>query len=87
MPSQAESRRRCAPQGQPRQRWGRAAYYSARAEEAKTIADGMDHDRTRASLLQIAALWEAMATLEEKSPTSGVLSDPVLLDGTDAANP
>jgi len=87
MSHQTEKRGLCATQSQSQQRWGRAAYYSARAEEARTIADCMNNNGPRASLLQIAALWEAMATLEEKSPTSQSLSDPALLDGIDVANP
>ena len=43
-----------------------------RAEEARTIADGMHHATTRATMLQIASIYDHTAALLESVPNHGV---------------
>jgi hypothetical protein len=63
----------------PKQRWGRAAYYFARAKVARTMLDSMKSVSARQAMERIAECWERMGKLEEMSTMA--INKPVDQDG------
>ena len=47
-------------------RWGRATYYRVRADRTRAIADCMVDNEASEAMLQLAALWDMMAEVEER---------------------